>query len=200
MSQNHHQDSDYQNAGEAIQAAELALKENRFDDAKHLVGLAERLSDQNTRTQKLLRRIKVEEQDQDKRAQTSQVMGFFLGLAFYTFLSFIIFPSSVGILVWASITLALVPLFLGWIVGRRSGYDCTYRQRFFKAFWGVGGAVWIYGAGNLIFWRSRFTITNTGADILLVWGAVPCFYALVAGTVAGIVSARLAWLREERDA
>jgi hypothetical protein len=200
MSQQHPPDSTYQNAGEAIQAAEIALKESRFDDAKHLVNVAERLSSPNPRTQKLLRRIKVEEQDQDKRAKTSQSMGFYLGIGVYTALSFLIFPTNVGTLVWASLTLIFVPLFLGLAVGRRAGYDSTYRQRFSKAFWGVGGAVWLYGFGNLIFWRARFTMESAGPDMLLVWGIVPCFYALVAGAVAGVVSARLAWLREERGA
>lgn len=195
----HHEDSEYKNAGEAIQAAEDALNAQRFDDAKHLIKLAERLSGENSRTQKLLRRVRVEESEQEKQEHTSGAFGCFGSGFCYLCLSFLLFPFGAGKYVWLTFVFVVLPALFGGMVGRRMGYDTTHKQRFWRAFRAVGGSVWVYAFFNLIYWRSRFSLDSAGGDILLVWLGVPTIYGAMAGAVAGLVSARVAWGKEERE-
>lgn len=195
----HHEDSEYKNAGEAIRAAEEALEARRYDDAKHLIVLAEKMNGENSRTQKLLRRVRVEESEAEKRLHTSGTVGC-LGSSFcYLLLSFLLFPFGASRILWLLVAFLMLPAFFGRVVGRRMGYDTPPKRRFWKAFGAVGGATWAYTFYNLVFWRSRFSLNSAGADIIFVWLIIPTLYGVLTGVIAGLVSAHLAWKKEERD-
>ena len=125
----HHEDSEYKNAGEALQAAEDALEAQRYDDAKHLIRLADKMSKESPRSQKMLRQVLAEEYEAEKRLYTSGTVGY-LGSSFcYLLLSFLLSPSGTTHYVWLFVVFLLLPALFGNMVGRRMGYDAPTKER-----------------------------------------------------------------------
>lgn len=184
---------------EAVQAAKDALAARRYDDAKHHLHTAQQLGANSTHILKLQTLVVLEEKQQEKIQQHSGFFGFWLGVACYFVLSFVLEPKQ-GLGLWGAVALVLLPMVLGWRVGRWLGYDSTGNARFWRSFRSIGGACWLYAFFNMIAARMQFSMSSAGGDVAFAWLLVSSIYGGIAGCVAGVVGAKLAWLREGRQA
>lgn len=194
-----HSERNFAHWDEAVQAAREALDAKRYDDAKHHLQTALNLGANSTHVRKLQTLIKIEEEQQDKIAQHGGFFGFWLAFVCYFLLSFLL-PPTRGAALWGAIAFVAIPAIIGWRVGRWFGYDVPPRFRFWGGFRALGGAVWIYAFLNMLVARAQFSMSGACGDVVLVWLLIPAFYGAIAGSVAGVASAKLAWRREESQA
>lgn len=181
-----------------MEAAKLALVRKRYDEAKRLLTEAEQSGATRSQTHRLRQAIQTQEAHQEKMARNSLWVGLLLGGFAYLILFFL--PFTPRDAVWIVAALLAVPGLMGGVIGRLMGFDAGAGLRFRKAAKVCGFVMFGYTFVSLIWQRSRFEIGSELGQVFLVWLLVATVYAILAGVVAGLVSAKLTWLREGKSA
>jgi hypothetical protein len=185
-------------AQEKLEAAKQALARKRYDEAKRLLTEAEQNGVPPRWAANLRQMIRGAEEHQDKLARNSHWVGLLIGGFVYLILLFL--PLTPRDVAWIVLALLGVPALVGGVIGRLMGFDAGAGPRFRKAALVCGFAVFGYAFVSLIWQRSRFAIGSEIGQVFLVWLLVATVYAVIAGVVAGLVSAKFAWLGGGRSA
>jgi hypothetical protein len=187
-----------QTAQEKLEEAKQALARKRYDDAKRLLAEAEQSGAPPRWVANLRQVVRAAEEHQDKLGRNSHWVGLLLGGFVYLIILFL--PLTPRDAAWIVLALLGVPALIGGIIGRLMGFDAGAGPRFRKAAVVTGFVMFNYAFVSLIWQRTRFAIGSEIGQIFLVWLVVATVYAVIAGAVAGLVSAKLTWAGGGRSA
>ncbi len=175
-----------------ILAAERELVHGQFARARDHLKTASAMGARKMDVNRLHASINAEEQSHAKRARLSGWGGFGIGGLGYLFLS-LQQPVAWTMPLWCGLAFLAIPAIAGYAMGRWQGQGQSPQSRFWSALFSVGWAMCFYTAISLMSLRWQIGLAGQGGAVLVAGTFVSAAYALVAGTVAGVVSAKLAW-------
>ncbi len=182
-----------------MEKAQIAYAQKRYGDAHAHLKAAKRSGAATGAVQKMERVVKAAEEQQSKLRRNCGWVGFLIALFAYGLLAFL----PVSLPVRYLLMLGIIPAVCGFAIGRLAGYDFGVGSRFRRAARIAASTMFGYALLGMIWTRTRFEMGSEAGQIFLVWLSVAAAYALIAGLVAGIVGAKLAWPvsgeRKERD-
>ena len=181
-----------------LDAVESALSDNRFYDAHHYLAQATQLGASKRELHHFRLELQAGEAKQSKQRRGSFWMGLFLSLCAYLLLA-LQQPLDWGIPLWMLLGFFCIPVLTGYVVGRKQGFDQGAKARFGAAFRANGLAMFLYTSLSLMFVHADIGSGGNSTMVFLVGLVVSVVYGILAGCVAGIASAKLAWWgRKER--
>lgn len=187
-----------QNAAEGeMLAAEAALAGHRYREALQHLAEAERLGATDNDVEHLRAAVRQAQATGNRRVRRSGWVGLAVGLLGYLLLS-AEQPPGWTVPGWIFLAFLVVPGVVGLATGRLQGWEQPPGARFRAAMRAGGIAMALYTGFTLIVLRQRIHTNTDSGQIFLAGCLVTLVYAVLAGLVAGFVSARLAW-RGERS-
>jgi hypothetical protein len=175
----------------AILATERALAGGRYHEARQHISELKRLHGSQHDIARLTKTVDAGLAGQKKKSGKASWIGPLVAIAGYLVLSFRQ-PPGWTLPLWAILAFVVVPGLTGYAVGKLLGPETAPGARFRSAMWGAGFAMFFYTAISLILLRVRID-SDGGSTVVQVGFFVTCLYTLLAGTVAGFVSAKLVW-------
>lgn len=186
--------------GEQQGAAEAAVVETerhlgagRYAAARNSLADAARLGASRRDIERLHSSIDRGEARSKKGAKAARWLAFGLGILAYLILS-VQQPPAWRVPVWAALAFLAVPATVGFTAGKIAGRGTPAPTRFRAGMSAGGWAMFWYAAITLFMLHARMNSGAPAGEVFLAGAFVTIVYSLLAGLVAGLVSAKLAFL------
>ena len=175
-----------------ISYALISIHHRRFADAQRHIHAAENFGANKYEMEHALNTLDQSIRTSQKRAARMAWLGPLIAIFAYLVISSRS-PQAWTFPLWALLTLGLIPAGIGWLVGREIGPEKKMGQRIRSGYWTVGTAMFLYTIVSLMIIRSHIGIPDASGMVFLVELFVSSAYTIIAGGVAGLVAAHLAW-------
>jgi hypothetical protein len=176
----------------AILATERALAAGRYHEARQHIGELKRLHGSHHDIARLTKAVDAGLAQQKKRSKKTAWIGPLVAIVGYLILA-TRQPFGWTIPVWTVLAFLVVPGLTGYTVAKLLGPETAPGARFRSAMWGTGFAMFFYTVISLMIVRARIGGDAGSSQAAVVVFFVASIYTVLAGAVAGLVSAKLVW-------